>query len=162
MSSAHTYDLAFSDYLNIYQNEMHDATMSNFVHTITLDNHADAVQGQRIPSILVPSGKTRHKEAVCTMERNNRARMRNLLKERRRSEAIRKAFRALKFRIPYVPMDKSVTQIKTLRLAIQYIRYLEAQLGSSQCNTDGNSNFADVVIAEIRRKNSYVKESRKL
>ncbi|CDW56880.1 HLH domain containing protein [Trichuris trichiura] len=162
ISSAHTYDLAFSDYLNSYQNEIHEATMPDRMHSIMLDNHVDAVQEQCIPSILLAKSKNRHKEPACIMERNNRARMRNLLKERRRSEAIRKAFRALKYRIPYVPTDKSVTQIKTLRLAIQYIRYLEAQLVSSQSNILGNSNFADVVVAEISRKNSYVKASRKL
>uniref|UniRef100_A0A5S6QSD8 BHLH domain-containing protein n=1 Tax=Trichuris muris TaxID=70415 RepID=A0A5S6QSD8_TRIMR len=164
------YDLAFSDFVHISQGEMRNPIIWNSSDTVRLDGHAETVKLQCDHSAMAPAFPCGNgeanihgpKESVRSAERDNRARMRNLLKERRRSEAIRKAFKELKFRIPYIPMDKSVTQIKTLRLAIQYIRHLEAQLGSNQCSEDKSSNFADVVVAEIRRKNSYVKASRKL
>ena len=45
-------------------------------------------------------------------------------KERRRTETMNLAFANLREHIPNVPTDTKLSKIKTLRLAISYIRYL--------------------------------------
>lgn len=48
--------------------------------------------------------------------------------ERRRTETMNLAFAQLRERIPNVPTDTKLSKIKTLRLAISYIRYLREVL----------------------------------
>lgn len=45
-------------------------------------------------------------------------------KERKRTETMNLAFASLREHIPNVPTDTKLSKIKTLRLAISYIRYL--------------------------------------
>ena len=49
-------------------------------------------------------------------------------KERRRTETMNLAFAHLREHIPNVPNDTKLSKIKTLRLAISYIRYLREVL----------------------------------
>ncbi|XP_022653363.1 heart- and neural crest derivatives-expressed protein 1-like [Varroa jacobsoni] len=53
-------------------------------------------------------------------------------KERRRTHSINSAFGRLRSHIPNVPRDTKLSKIKTLRLAIAYISYLEELLRSER------------------------------
>ncbi|KRX37799.1 Heart- and neural crest derivatives-expressed protein 1 [Trichinella britovi] len=91
--------------------------------------------------------------------RTERSRLSHILKEHERCENIRKAFQCLQGKIPHLPNDYAVARIKTLRLAIQYIRYLQLLLikGSMECATD--SHFAKIVAYEVSRKNTYATDA---
>ncbi len=94
------------------------------------------------------------------------------LKERRRNEALNQGFLRLQRLIPYVPGQQRLPKIKTLRLAVSYIRHLSKQLQHdtsvgcphdasstpaccSAASLDRNSHFAQVVASEIQTRNSY-------
>ncbi|XP_003742451.2 heart- and neural crest derivatives-expressed protein 2 [Galendromus occidentalis] len=53
-------------------------------------------------------------------------------KERRRTHSINSAFSRLRSHIPNVPRDTKLSKIKTLRLAIAYISYLQDVLTSGK------------------------------
>ncbi|XP_075150198.1 heart- and neural crest derivatives-expressed protein [Haematobia irritans] len=76
-------------------------------------------------------------------------------KERRRTQSINNAFSCLRDKIPNVPSDTKLSKIKTLKLAILYIRYLVDVLDGDQ---DPNSGFrAD--LKPLHRKNSHEKRA---
>ncbi|VDK21383.1 unnamed protein product [Taenia asiatica] len=67
------------------------------------------------------------------LERKRRASQRE--QDRRRTEALNRAFAQLRTFLPHVPQDTKLTKLRTLRMAIAYIRQLQtvAQL-QSQAN----------------------------
>ncbi|XP_061387793.1 uncharacterized protein LOC133322855 [Musca vetustissima] len=76
-------------------------------------------------------------------------------KERRRTQSINNAFSCLRDKIPNVPSDTKLSKIKTLKLAILYIRYLVEVLDGDQ---DPNNGFrAD--LKPLHRKNSHEKRA---
>ncbi|XP_073821204.1 heart- and neural crest derivatives-expressed protein [Musca autumnalis] len=76
-------------------------------------------------------------------------------KERRRTQSINNAFSCLRDKIPNVPYDTKLSKIKTLKLAILYIRYLVEVLDGDQ---DPNNGFrAD--LKPLHRKNSHEKRA---
>ncbi|KAM7354521.1 heart- and neural crest derivatives-expressed protein [Cochliomyia hominivorax] len=76
-------------------------------------------------------------------------------KERRRTQSINNAFSCLREKIPNVPSDTKLSKIKTLKLAILYIKYLVEVLDGDQ---DPKNGFrAD--LKPLHRKNSHEKRS---
>ncbi|EDW28390.1 GL18976 [Drosophila persimilis] len=75
---------------------------------------------------------------VRTIKKRNTANK----KERRRTQSINNAFSYLREKIPNVPSDTKLSKIKTLKLAILYINYLEDVL-------DGNQEEKGVFLAEL-------------
>ncbi|TMW44619.1 hypothetical protein DOY81_010301, partial [Sarcophaga bullata] len=76
-------------------------------------------------------------------------------KERRRTQSINNAFSCLREKIPNVPSDTKLSKIKTLKLAILYIKYLVEVLDGDQ---DPKNGFrAD--LKPLHRKNSHEKRT---
>ncbi|XP_037806187.1 heart- and neural crest derivatives-expressed protein 2 isoform X2 [Lucilia sericata] len=76
-------------------------------------------------------------------------------KERRRTQSINNAFSCLREKIPNVPSDTKLSKIKTLKLAILYIKYLVEVLDGDQ---DPKNGFrAD--LKPLHRKNSHEKRA---
>uniref|UniRef100_A0A1B0A1J5 BHLH domain-containing protein n=1 Tax=Glossina pallidipes TaxID=7398 RepID=A0A1B0A1J5_GLOPL len=76
-------------------------------------------------------------------------------KERRRTQSINNAFSCLREKIPNVPSDTKLSKIKTLKLAILYIKYLVEVLDGDQ---DPKTGFrAD--LKPSHRKNSHEKRN---
>ncbi|XP_041449608.1 heart- and neural crest derivatives-expressed protein 2-like [Drosophila obscura] len=75
---------------------------------------------------------------VRTIKKRNTANK----KERRRTQSINNAFSYLREKIPNVPSDTKLSKIKTLKLAILYINYLEDLL-------DGDQDEKGVFLAEL-------------
>lgn len=67
-------------------------------------------------------------------------------KERRRTEIMNLAFARLRDHIPNVPTDTKLSKIKTLRLAISYIRYLMEVL-------DGEGDPGEYVVDLKQNRN---------
>uniref|UniRef100_A0A915HI44 BHLH domain-containing protein n=1 Tax=Romanomermis culicivorax TaxID=13658 RepID=A0A915HI44_ROMCU len=101
--------------------------------------------------------------------------------ERQRSYDINEAFQTLQNVIPHVPDGLRLPKVKTLRLAITYIDYLnemlnnEHQYGGKKIRDDGKveeqisgrkriklTNFAHIVQAEIQTRNSYTDRAKQL
>ncbi|XP_039951361.1 heart- and neural crest derivatives-expressed protein 2 [Bactrocera neohumeralis] len=76
-------------------------------------------------------------------------------KERRRTQSINNAFTCLREKIPNVPSDTKLSKIKTLKLAILYIKYLVEVLDGDQDPKTGFS--AD--LRPLHRKSSSDKRS---
>ncbi|KAH8394218.1 hypothetical protein KR215_007760, partial [Drosophila sulfurigaster] len=88
--------------------------------------------------------------AVRTIKKRNTANK----KERRRTQSINSAFYKLRGKIPNVPSDTKLSKIKTLKLAISYINYLEDVLDGDQ---DPKSGFQ----ADLKLSNRKVYNERK-
>lgn len=125
---------------------------------------------------------------MLTMARvqGKRGKVNSNLKERRRNVNINEAFKSLQGRIPNTPSPTQtplpkvepflvaiylgsqfglVTQIKTLRLAISYIRELEGVLNGGSSGADLgqlNAAFAEAVAAELQTRNSYKTRAERL
>lgn len=63
-------------------------------------------------------------------------------KERKRTQTMNSAFEDLRQHIPNVPVDTKLSKIKTLRLAISYIRYLMDVLEETKDGQPCTKNFA--------------------
>mgnify|MGYP001793011026 CR=1 FL=1 len=81
-------------------------------------------------------------------------------KERKRTQTMNSAFSELRNRIPNVPPDTKLSKIKTLRLAISYIRYLMDVLAED--SKDGNllshKDFAIEIAEQSDRRDKRKKE----
>ncbi|XP_037960989.1 heart- and neural crest derivatives-expressed protein 2 [Teleopsis dalmanni] len=95
--------------------------------------------------------KTIPMPAVRVIKKRNTANK----KERRRTQSINNAFSCLREKIPNVPSDTKLSKIKTLKLAILYIKYLVEVLDGDQ---DPKTGFrAD--LKPLHRKNSNEKRA---
>ncbi|CDS41479.1 heart and neural crest derivatives expressed [Echinococcus multilocularis] len=74
-------------------------------------------------------------------ERKRRATQRE--QDRRRTEALNRAFAQLRASLPHVPQDTKLTKLRTLRIAIAYIRQLQAvtQLQSQDNHSSSPPSF---------------------
>ncbi|VDM34199.1 unnamed protein product [Hydatigera taeniaeformis] len=74
-------------------------------------------------------------------EKKRRATQRE--QDRRRTEALNRAFAQLRASLPHVPQDTKLTKLRTLRIAIAYIRQLQtvAQLQSQDDHSSSPSSF---------------------
>ena len=96
------------------------------------DNGADDgkdVQEEKEPE-QVESGTTESRK------RKSKPRATTSKKERRRTQNINAAFGDLRNHIPNVPADTKLSKIKTLKLAMSYIRHLEKILDSEEGQTE--------------------------
>ncbi|MCP9264304.1 Helix-loop-helix DNA-binding domain protein [Dirofilaria immitis] len=85
-------------------------------------------------------------------------------KERKRNEEMNNAYARLQRCVPHIPHDQKLAKIKTLRLAMLYIRHLEAVVNGSVTIRSSSSqelrpleveDFASIAIAEIQARNNY-------
>ncbi|KXJ23962.1 heart- and neural crest derivatives-expressed protein 2 [Exaiptasia diaphana] len=90
---------------------------------------------------------------------DNPPKQRNLAnrKERKRTQTMNSAFEDLRQHIPNVPVDTKLSKIKTLRLAISYIRYLMEVLEESK---DGKPCTKKSFVVEMALQ-SDMKERRR-
>ena len=83
-------------------------------------------------------------------------------KERKRTETMNLAFAHLRDHIPNVPTDTKLSKIKTLRLAISYIRYLMEVLEGEKASLAGKRdrniamNIANQCDTKEKRKKGFV------
>ena len=70
-------------------------------------------------------------------------------RERKRMKTINDAFEGLASRIPELQMEKKMSKVDTLRLAIRYIHYLTDLVG--QCGDDASVN-ANTAACEVKEK----------
>ena len=73
-------------------------------------------------------------------------------KERKRTQTMNTAFSELRNRIPNVPPDTKLSKIKTLRLAISYIRYLMDVL-AEDVNKEGKLRSHKDFVMELADQN---------
>lgn len=78
-------------------------------------------------------------------------------KERKRTQTMNTAFEDLRQHIPNVPVDTKLSKIKTLRLAISYIRYLNEVLEETK---DGKPCTKKNFVVEMALQ-SDMKEKRR-
>ena len=78
-------------------------------------------------------------------------------KERKRTQTMNSAFEDLRQHIPNVPVDTKLSKIKTLRLAISYIRYLNEVLEETK---DGKPCTRKNFVVEMALQ-SDMKEKRR-
>ncbi|VDN85779.1 unnamed protein product [Brugia pahangi] len=85
-------------------------------------------------------------------------------KERRRNEEMNLAYARLQRCVPHIPHDQKLAKIKTLRLAMLYIKHLEAVVDGSVRIRSSSSHelrplevedFASIAMAEIQARNNY-------
>ncbi|EFO28257.1 hypothetical protein LOAG_00214 [Loa loa] len=85
-------------------------------------------------------------------------------KERRRNEEMNLAYARLQRCVPHIPHDQKLAKIKTLRLAMLYIKHLEAVVdGSVRVRSSSSQelrpleveDFASIAMAEIQARNNY-------
>ncbi|VDK69211.1 unnamed protein product [Onchocerca ochengi] len=85
-------------------------------------------------------------------------------KERKRNEEMNHAYARLQRCVPHIPHDQKLAKIKTLRLAMLYIRHLEAVVdGSVRIRSSSSQelrpleveDFASIAMAEIQARNNY-------
>lgn len=93
------------------------------------------------------------------VEPDQQPKQRNLAnrKERKRTQTMNSAFEDLRQHIPNVPVDTKLSKIKTLRLAISYIRYLMDVLEESK---DGKPCTQKSFVVEMALQ-SDMKERRR-
>ncbi|XP_036322333.1 heart- and neural crest derivatives-expressed protein 2 [Rhagoletis pomonella] len=102
--------------------------------------------------LLTPtSTKTVGVPAVRIIKKRNTANK----KERRRTQSINNAFTCLREKIPNVPSDTKLSKIKTLKLAILYIKYLVEVLDGDQ---DPKAGFS-ADLRPLHRKSSSDRRS---
>lgn len=77
-------------------------------------------------------------EPELTLNRKRKAKPKTTTskKERRRTQNINAAFGDLRNHIPNVPADTKLSKIKTLKLAMSYIRHLEKILSAEESQVD--------------------------
>ncbi|MFH4983466.1 hypothetical protein AB6A40_010175 [Gnathostoma spinigerum] len=97
-------------------------------------------------------------------EATARRRSRSNRKERRRNEEMNAAYSKLQKCVPHIPNDQKLPKIKTLRLALRYIKHLQSVLEGNQTFRPSFSNeprplaledFASVAMAEMQARNNY-------
>ena len=94
-----------------------------------------------------------------------RQRFNSNAKERRRNTNINSAFHDLQKRIPHAPkpLETTLPKIKTLRLAISYIRELQTLVRDDSADLDTlERRFAPAVAAELQARNSYKERAQHL
>uniref|UniRef100_A0A915CB77 BHLH domain-containing protein n=1 Tax=Parascaris univalens TaxID=6257 RepID=A0A915CB77_PARUN len=93
-----------------------------------------------------------------------RRRTRSNRKERKRNEEMNQAYEQLQKCVPHIPNDQKLPKIKTLRLALRYIKHLQDVLKGSEMFRPSFSNearpleledFASVAMAEVQARNNY-------
>uniref|UniRef100_A0A915PHX6 BHLH domain-containing protein n=1 Tax=Setaria digitata TaxID=48799 RepID=A0A915PHX6_9BILA len=84
--------------------------------------------------------------------------------ERRRNEEMNLAYARLQRCVPHIPHDQKLAKIKTLRLAMLYIKHLEAVVdGTIRIRSSSSQelrpleveDFASIAMAEVQARNNY-------
>lgn len=90
-------------------------------------------------NVQLQKGGTLEQDLTLSRKRKAKPRGTTSKKERRRTQNINAAFGDLRSHIPNVPADTKLSKIKTLKLAMSYIRHLEKILKSEE--TQGESKL---------------------
>uniref|UniRef100_A0A1I8GJU2 BHLH domain-containing protein n=1 Tax=Macrostomum lignano TaxID=282301 RepID=A0A1I8GJU2_9PLAT len=109
-------------------------------------------QDQQYPHLLLPCEQESNEQRQVTHKTKHMMAKRNA-RERQRVKAVNLAFSRLRRHIPYENKGKRLSKMKTLRIAIDYIRLLQSVLGELDSGVSpGSSASYRALLALARSK----------
>ena len=140
-------------------------SMSDFASTGESDTESESCDRASVTSSSTSTGKggakSRYKH-VPHREKPVQVVARRNARERRRVQTVNSAFTRLRKHIPYENRHKRLSKVKTLRIAIDYIRQLEEMLGKHDSVLSGllqNGQLSEEMLQEASREVCGVHEA---